>query len=169
MHMHVLDLKNPKVLVRPSQDKSTKRKECDHWRREAWEEDAAGQGFPSCNKEFNTRGQGKKKKTGSNLTSQTDSSSGLTGVQTGRTGASSKSGKSSTVEIRTRLSFKEFLAKYEKEGATQNQKRRRTQRQDLMSNRMFAHIKVMVLTYHIQVRLLHGFGVSLLLLHTFGL
>jgi len=70
------------------------------------------------------RGQGKEKKTGNNLTGQTGSSSGLTGpqggltgVQTGLTGASSDSGNSSTAKFRTRPSFKELLAKYEKEGA----------------------------------------------------
>ena len=74
-------------------------------------------------------GHGKEKKTGSKLTGQTGSSSGLTspqgsltGVQTGLTGASSKSGNSSTAQIRTRPSFKELLAKYEKEAVAQKQK-----------------------------------------------
>ena len=67
-------------------------------------------------------GQDKKKETGSKLTGQTGSSSGLTGpqggligVQTGLTGTSSKSGKSSKAKNKTRPSFKELLAKYEKE------------------------------------------------------
>ena len=60
--------------------------------------------------------QGKEKKNGSKLTGQTVSSSGLTGVQTGLTGKPSKSGNSSTVQNKTRSSFEEFLAKYEKEG-----------------------------------------------------
>ena len=34
MHTHVLELKNPKVLIRPNQAESTKGKKCDHWRRE---------------------------------------------------------------------------------------------------------------------------------------
>ena len=42
---------------------------------------------------------------------------GLTGARTGLTGAPSKSGSSS--KSKTRLSFKELLAKYEKEGTTQ--------------------------------------------------
>jgi len=88
--------------------------------------------FPSYNKAFNTRGATqKKKKTSSNLTGQTGSSSGLTspqggltGVQTSLTGASSKSGNSSTTEFRRRPSFKELLAKYEKEKVVQRQKER---------------------------------------------
>ena len=63
------------------------------------------------------------------MTGQTGSSSGLTSpqggltsVQTGLTGASSKSGNSSTAQIRTRPSFKELLAKYEKEAVAQKQK-----------------------------------------------
>ena len=35
MHTHVLELKNPKVLIRPNQAESTKGKKCGHWRREA--------------------------------------------------------------------------------------------------------------------------------------
>ena len=58
--------------------------------------------------------QGKEKKT----------SSKLTGVQTGLTGAPSKSENSSTSEVRTRPSFKKLLAKYEKEKVVQRQKER---------------------------------------------
>jgi hypothetical protein len=75
-------------------------------------------------------GQDKKKETGSKLTGQTGSSSGLTGpqggltgVHTGLIGASSKSGKYSKTKNKTRSSVKELLAKYDKEGATQKQKR----------------------------------------------
>jgi hypothetical protein len=35
MHTHVLELKNSKILIRPSQAESTKRKKCNHWRRDA--------------------------------------------------------------------------------------------------------------------------------------
>ena len=73
-------------------------------------------------------GQRKEKKTGSNLTGQTGTSSGLTGPQCGltgvQTGVSSKSGNSSTVGNRARPSFKELLAKYEKEGTIQKKKER---------------------------------------------
>ena len=76
-------------------------------------------------------GHGKENKTGSKLTGQTGSSSGLTspqggltGVQTSLTGASSKSGNSSMTEFRRRPSFKELLAKYEKEKVVQRQKER---------------------------------------------
>ena len=34
-HTHVLELKNPKVLIWPNQAESTKGKKCDYWRREA--------------------------------------------------------------------------------------------------------------------------------------
>ena len=58
--------------------------------------------------------------TGSNggLTSPT----GLTDSRTGLTGAPNKSGNS--FKIKTRPSFKEFLAKYEKEGSARRQKGR---------------------------------------------
>ena len=76
-------------------------------------------------------GQDKGKRTGSNLTGQTGSSGGLTGPQggltgsqTGLTGVSSKSGNSSRVGTRTRPSFKELLAKYEKEEIVKKQKER---------------------------------------------
>ena len=59
--------------------------------------------------------QGKEKKTNSKLT-------GLTGVQTGLTGAPSKSENSSTSEVRTRPSFEELLAKNEREEAAQKHK-----------------------------------------------
>ena len=58
--------------------------------------------------------QDKKEKTG-------DKPTGLTGTQTGLTGASSESESSSKSKMR--LSFKEFLAKYEKQGATQKKKK----------------------------------------------
>ena len=68
--------------------------------------------------------QDKGKKTGSNLAGQAGSSSGLTshsggltGVQTGLTGASNNSGNFFMAKFRTRPSFKELLAKYQKEGA----------------------------------------------------
>ena len=59
-------------------------------------------------------GQDKKKKADNKLTGLTGHSGGLTG-STGLIGASSKSGNSS--KIKTMPSFKELLAKYEKEGS----------------------------------------------------
>ena len=41
MHANVLELKNLKVLIRPSQAESTKGKKCSHWRRKTWEKGAA--------------------------------------------------------------------------------------------------------------------------------
>ena len=59
-------------------------------------------------------GQDKKEKTGNKPTS-------LTGTQTRLTGASSESKSSSKSKMRP--SFKELLAKYEKQGATQKKKK----------------------------------------------
>ena len=73
---------------------------------------------PSSHK--NTRGQDKKKKADNKSTGLTGHSGGLTGRGTDLTGAPSKSGNSS--KIKTRPSFKELLAKYEKEGSAQRQK-----------------------------------------------
>ena len=73
-------------------------------------------------------GQDKKKKADNQSTGLTGHSGGLTGSTgltghgTGLTGAPSKSGNSS--KIKTRPSFKELLAKYEKEGSAQRRKRR---------------------------------------------
>ena len=65
-------------------------------------------------------GQDKEKGADSKSTGLTGSKDGLTGPtgsRTDLTGAPSKSGNSSKIKIR--LSFKELLAKYEKEGTTQ--------------------------------------------------
>ena len=67
-------------------------------------------------------GQNKKKEANNKSTSPTGSRSGLTGAKTGLTGASGGSGNSSKTKNRTRPSFKEILAKYEKEGIAQKQK-----------------------------------------------
>ena len=61
-------------------------------------------------------GQSKKKEADSKST-------GLTGAKIGLTGASSEFGNSFKTKNRTRPSFKELLAKYEKEGAAQEHKR----------------------------------------------
>jgi len=68
-------------------------------------------------------GQDDLKATGSDAT-------GLTGVPTGLTGASSESGNSSKAKNWIRPSFKELLAKYEKMGATQKQRRRPNEAKD---------------------------------------
>ena len=60
-------------------------------------------------------GQDKEKGADSESTGLTGSKGGLTGSRTGLTGTPSKSGNSS--KSKTRPSFKEFLAKYEKEGS----------------------------------------------------
>ena len=55
---------------------------------------------------------------------------GLTGAKTGLTGASSESRNSSKAKNWIRPSFKEVLAKYEKMGATQKQRRRPNEAKD---------------------------------------
>ena len=68
-------------------------------------------------------GQDDLKATGSDET-------GLIGVLIGLTGASSESGTSSKAKNWIRRSFKELLAKYEKMGATQKQRRRPNEAKD---------------------------------------
>ena len=122
--VHMLELNNPKVLVRPSQAESTKGKNI-----------VIGDERPEKKLTLQTSqgakifgGQDKKKKTDNKSTGLTGHSGGLTGSTgltghgTGLTGAPSKSGNSS--KIKTRPSFKELLAKYEKEGSAQRQKGR---------------------------------------------
>ena len=67
---------------------------------------------------------------GTGLTGVSTSTTGLTGVKTGLTGASSESGNSSKAKNWIRPSFKELLAKYEKMGATQKQRRRPNEAKD---------------------------------------
>jgi len=67
--------------------------------------------------------------TGSDGTGLTGVPTGLTGT-TGLTGASSESGNSSEAKNWIRPSFKELLAKYEKMGATQKQRRRPNEAKD---------------------------------------
>ena len=109
--VHMLELNNPKVLVRPSQAESTKGKNV-----------VIGDERPEKKLTLQTSqgakilgGQDKKKKADNKLTGLTSHSGGLTGSTghgTSLTGAPSKSGNSS--KIKTRLSFKELLAKYKK-------------------------------------------------------
>ena len=113
--VHMLELNNPKVLIRSSQAESTKEKNV-----------VIGDERPENKLALKTLqdaktlgGQDKKKKTDNKSTGLTGHSGGLTG-STGLTGAPSKSGNSS--KIKTRPSFKELLAKYEKEGSAQRHK-----------------------------------------------
>ena len=129
MIAHVLELKNPKILIRPSHAESTKRKNVIIGEERPERKVLQGKTPRAATKTSTLGGQHKEKKTGSSLTGQTGPSSSLTGVPTGLTGVpnglisvSSNSGRSSTTNFRTRPSFKELLAKYEKEGAVQKQK-----------------------------------------------
>ena len=70
------------------------------------------------------------KATGSDGTGLTGVLTGLTDEKTGLTGASIESGNSSKAKNWIRPSFKELLAKYEKMGAIQKQRRRPTEAKD---------------------------------------
>ena len=125
----MLKLKNPKILIRPSQAKSTKGINVVIGEERLEKKMLQNKTSRAAMKTSILVGHGKEKKTGSKLTGQTGSSSGLTspqggltGVQTSLTGASSKSRNSSMTEFRRRPSFKELLAKYEKEKVVQRQK-----------------------------------------------
>ena len=120
--VHMLELNNPKVLVRPSQAESTKGKNI-----------VIGDERPEKKLTLQTSqgakilgGQDKKKKADNKSTGLTGHNSGLSGptglsgLRTGLTGAPNKSGNSS--KIKTKLSFKKLLAKYEKEGSAQRHK-----------------------------------------------
>ena len=96
--VHMLELNNPKVLVRPSQAESTKGKNV-----------VIGDERPEKKLTLQTS-QGAKILGGQDKKKKADNKS--TGHGTGLTGAPSKSGNSS--KIKTRLSFKELLAKYKK-------------------------------------------------------
>ena len=98
----MLELNNPKVLVRPSQAESTKEKNV-----------VIGDERPEKKLILQTS-QGAKIFGGQDKKKKADNKS------TGLTGAPSKSGNSS--KIKTRPSFKEHLVKYEKEGSAQRQK-----------------------------------------------
>ena len=111
----MLELNNPKVLVRPSQAESTKGKNVVIG--DERPEKKLTQEIPQGEK---TLGGQDKKKADNKSTGLTGHSGGLTGHGTGLTGAPSKSGNSS--KIKTRPRFKELLAKYEKEGSAQRQK-----------------------------------------------
>jgi len=129
MHMHIVDLKNPKVLIRPSQAESTEGKNVIIGEERPEKKMLQNKTSRVATKNSTLEGLGKEKKTDSNLTSQTGSSSrltgpkgGLTGVQTGLISAPSKSGNSSKAENKARPIFEELLAKFEKEGVIQKKK-----------------------------------------------
>ena len=117
--MHLLKLNNPKVLVRPSQAESTKGKNVVIG--DERPEKKLTQKTPQGEKILGE--QDKKKKADNKSTGLTGhsgsltGSTGLTGHGTGLTDAPSKSRNSS--KIKTMPSFKELLAKYEKEGSAQ--------------------------------------------------
>ena len=115
-------MNNPKLLVRTSQAESTKGKNVVIG--DERPEKKLTLKIPEGAKTLGR--QDKKKKADNKSTGLTGysggltGSTGLTGHGTGLTGAPSKSGNSS--KIKTRPSFKELLAKYEKEGSAQRQK-----------------------------------------------
>ena len=108
-HTHMLELSNPKVLIRSSQAESTKKniiigeersEPSKHNQKESRE-------FPL--KDSTLWGQEEKR----------CARSVKTGLETGLTGPSGNSAKNPSNKSKARPSFKELLAKYEKEGAIQ--------------------------------------------------
>jgi len=61
MHTHVLELKNPKVLIRPSQAESAKEKNVIVGEERHEKKGAAEQDLSSCSKGFNAWGAGQRK------------------------------------------------------------------------------------------------------------
>ena len=79
MHAHVLELKNPKVLIRPSQAESTKEKNVIIEEERPERKMLQNKTSRDATKTSTLGGQRKGKKIGSKLTGQTGSSGGLTG------------------------------------------------------------------------------------------
>jgi len=121
--VHTFELSNPKVLIRPHQAESTKGKNVVVGE-ERHEKKVLQSKTPRVATEASTlMGQDKEREADNKSTGLTGHSGGLTGSTgrgTGLTGTPSKSGNSS--KSKTRPSFKELLAKYEKEGSAQRQK-----------------------------------------------
>ena len=122
-HVHTLELSNPKVLIRPHQAESTKGKNV-VVAKERHEKRVLQRKTSQVAIEALTLGGQDKEKEADNK------STGLTGHSGGLTGMPSKSGNSS--KSKTRPSFKELLAKYEKEGTAQ--KRRSSKVKDMKSS-----------------------------------
>ena len=99
-----------------------------------------------------------------------DTRSAETGLETGLTGSSGSVVENPSNKSKARPSFKELLAKYEKEGAAQKQRRWSNKVKDVKStstsgDRTIVHVKVIVVLCNIQDRLLHGFGRILVPIH----
>ena len=110
-HTHVLELSNPKVLIRPNQAESTKGKNIiiGEERSEpskSHQEAPAKKVLEDSSKNSALGGQEQKKDARSAQT-------GLTGLETGPTGPSRISKKNSRNNKKERPSFKQLLAKYE--------------------------------------------------------
>jgi hypothetical protein len=117
MHTHVLELKNPKVLIQPNQAESAKGKNV-----------IIGEERPEKKMQQNktsrdpsTLGGQDKRKTNNKFTGLTGSRGGLTGTKTGLTGACREFGSFS--RNKTMPSFKELLAKYEKQEVIQKKEK----------------------------------------------
>ena len=137
--VHTLELSNPKVLIRPHQAESTKginvvvgeerhEKKVLQSKTPRVATEASTLGGQDKEREADNKSTGPTGHSGG-LTGSTGHSGGLTG-STGLTGTPSKSGNSS--KSKTRSSFKELLAKYEKEGTAQ--KRRSSKVKDMKSS-----------------------------------
>ena len=115
--VHVLELKNPKVLVWPSQAESTKGKDIIIGEERPEKKVLQNRTSRATAKVLMLGEQDKEKKTGSKPIGLTDSQIGLTGTPTSLTGSSSEFGGSSKSTNKIRPRFKDLTDKYEKEGA----------------------------------------------------
>lgn len=113
--VHALELKNPKVLIRPDQAEKAKGKNVIIGE-ERTKKKVSFKETPQVAAEASTLGgQGKNKKT-SNTTA------GLTACQAGLTACSSEAENSRKFRKKARPSFEELLAKYKRKGAAQKRR-----------------------------------------------
>ena len=116
-HTHVLELSNPKVLIRPNQAESTKGKNIiigeERSEPSKSHQEAPAKKVPEDSLKNSALGGQEQKK------DARSAQTGLTGLETGPTGPSGISKKNSRNNKKERPSFKQLLAKYEEKGATQ--------------------------------------------------
>ena len=109
-HTHMLELNNPKVLIWPNQTESTKRKNVITGEERPEKKVLQNKDSWAAAKISTLGAHGNKKDARSAET-------GLPGLETDLTGSSGNSAKNPSEKRKARPSFKELLAKYEKEGA----------------------------------------------------
>ena len=119
--VHTLELSNPKILIRPHQAELANGKDVIIGEERHKKGVLQNKSSQVAAKASTLGGQDKEKGADNKSTGLTGANSGptsLTGAKTGLTGVPSKVGNSSGTKDKKRPSFKELLAKYEKNGAT---------------------------------------------------